>query len=170
MQRASPFLAVDRGRGVSVRRLCLLWPYICVLSWLLCTVHCFDRRWSFVHVFTLGLPAFRHFLFLVSQNYAEMEFGWLRLTVLIVFGITDFTVAVYERYSRGGSQPISYSAHLAGAFVGLTLGMVGLRNLIVTKCERVLRWISFFFCLTFFIIAVGVNLLATNYYPVPHYD
>ncbi|XP_022668663.1 rhomboid-related protein 2-like [Varroa jacobsoni] len=106
----------------------------------------------------------------VVLNYAEMEFGWLRLTVLIVFGITDFTVAVYERYSRGGSQPISYSAHLAGAFVGLTLGMVGLRNLIVTKCERVLRWISFFFCLTFFIIAVGVNLLATNYYPVPHYD
>ncbi|OQR66745.1 rhomboid-related protein 2-like [Tropilaelaps mercedesae] len=107
----------------------------------------------------------------VVLNYAEMDYGWLRLLILSVFGVTDFSVAVYERYSRpGGGTPISYSAHLAGAFVGLTLGVVVLRNLVVTRCERVLRWISFCFCLAFFIVAVGVNVLATDYYPVQKYN
>lgn len=97
-----------------------------------------------------------------------MEFGWLRLAILTVFGVTDFSVAVYERYSKGpGSNPISYSAHLAGAFIGLTLGVVVLRNLVVRRTERILRVVSFLFCLVFFIVAVGVNLLAEGYYPPP---
>ncbi|XP_003745510.1 rhomboid-related protein 2 [Galendromus occidentalis] len=107
----------------------------------------------------------------VILNYSEMEFGWLRLAILTVFGVTDFSVAVYERYSRGpGRNPISYSAHLAGAFVGLSLGVVVLRNLVVRKTERILRIISFIFCLVFFGLAVGVNVFATGYYPEPRKD
>lgn len=95
----------------------------------------------------------------------------MRLAFLTVFGVTDFSVAVYERYSRGpGRNPISYSAHLAGAFIGLTLGVVVLRNLVVRKTERILRVISFVFCLIFFVIAVSVNVFASDYYPVPRKD
>lgn len=99
-----------------------------------------------------------------------MDFGWLRLLILTVFGLTDFSVAVYERYWNADQrQAISYSAHLAGAFVGLTLGVVVLRNLVVTRGERILRWISFVFCLAFFAVAVAVNVFAPGYYPPAQY-
>lgn len=96
----------------------------------------------------------------VILNYAEMEFAWLRLVILTVFGVTDFSVAVYERYTKPGRNPISYSAHLAGAFIGLTLGVVVLRNLVIRRAEKILRVISLAFCLTFFVVAVTVNLFS----------
>lgn len=103
----------------------------------------------------------------VIINFSEMEFGWLRLGILLIFGITDTSVAVYERYSSSRTQAISYSAHLAGAFVGLTLGVVVLRNLVVKKWETIVRIVSLCFCLVFFIIAVSVNVFASDYYPSP---
>lgn len=100
-----------------------------------------------------------------------MDFGWLRLLILTVFGVTDFSVAVYERYFHSGQRPaISYSAHLAGAFVGLTLGVVVLRNLVVTKTDRVLKWVCFVLFVAFFAVAVAVNVFAVDYFPKPQYD
>ena len=72
----------------------------------------------------------------------------LRLLAFLLLAGVDTGVAIYYRYVAGVDTRVSYVAHLAGALVGLLLGIVVLRNLREHKWERVLWW----FCLILFLI------------------
>jgi membrane associated rhomboid family serine protease len=46
-------------------------------------------------------------------------------------GLIDFAIAIYHRYSDGGSnESVGYAAHLGGAAAGLLIGMNVLRNFV----------------------------------------
>jgi len=77
----------------------------------------------------------------VVANWAEMEFAALRLITFITLAGVDVGVAVYYRYTAEGDNQVSYAAHIAGAVVGLLLGIIVLRNLKELKWERVLWWV-----------------------------
>ncbi|KAL1485754.1 hypothetical protein MTO96_047230, partial [Rhipicephalus appendiculatus] len=64
-------------------------------------------------------------------NFKEMDFAWIRVVFLTIFGSTDIGVAVYTRYMEEDEENrVSYAAHLAGATAGLLLGLPTLRNLV----------------------------------------
>lgn len=88
----------------------------------------------------------------VVANWAEMEFAALRLLTFLTLAGVDTGVAVYYRLTEVETQ-VSYAAHIAGAVVGLLLGIVVLRNLRELKWERVLWWAAL---LTF----LGLGLIA----------
>ncbi|KAI1292230.1 Rhomboid-related protein 3 [Halotydeus destructor] len=104
----------------------------------------------------------------VIINWKEMEFNWIRLTGLIIFGAIDFGTAIYERYFTNSTNKTSYAAHLAGATAGLLLGVIFLHNLQVRKWEIVLGWFS----LVLFILLMGTaiiwNVAYPNYFPLPY--
>ena len=52
---------------------------------------------------------------------------------------------------------MSYAAHIAGAVVGLLLGIVVLRNLRVRTYEKVLWWFSLLLFLGLFLSAIVWN-------------
>lgn len=98
-----------------------------------------------------------------------MEFNWIRLVGLLVFGGSDLGVAIYERYAKGGGQNrTSYAAHLAGALAGLLVGFVALRNLKVRRWEEILGW----FALVVYIMLMGAaiiwNVAYSDYFPPSH--
>jgi len=98
-----------------------------------------------------------------------MEFNWVRLLGLIVFGATDVGVAMYDRYSqKTKANRTSYAAHFAGALAGLLLGVVMLRNLRRLKWETALGW----FCLVVYILLMGSliiwNIAFPSYFPQPY--
>merc|ERR1712172_453653 len=75
----------------------------------------------------------------VIFNWSEMEFPGLRLLTFLVLSSVDIGVAVYYRYV-GVNIQVSFVSHLAGAAVGLLLGVVVLKNLRVMKNLRVRTW------------------------------
>lgn len=76
-------------------------------------------------------------------NWNEMRNPWFRFLSLIIFNVTDFGIAVYERHSNYGAYRTSYAGHLAGAVSGLLLGLVFLRNVRVYDWEeKVIRFAS----------------------------
>ena len=79
-----------------------------------------------------------------------MEFRWVRLIALLVFGGSDIGVAIYGRYANQKTKT-SYAAHLAGALAGFLVGIVVLRNLKVKTWEKVLGW----FAMVIFILLIG---------------
>jgi len=105
----------------------------------------------------------------VIINFKEMEFGVFRLFAILVFGLTDFGVAVFDRYSAHNKRT-SYAAHLAGAISGLLVGIVVLRNLHVRKHEIVLGW----FAIVTYILLVGFavlfNILNPDYFEPSEFD
>jgi len=75
----------------------------------------------------------------VIFNWSEMEIPALRLFSFLMLAGFDIGVAVYYRY-MGQETKTSYTGHLAGAVVGLLLGIIILRNLRIYTWERVLWW------------------------------
>jgi len=90
----------------------------------------------------------------VVANWAEMEFAALRLITFVTLAGVDIGVAVYYRYTEVENQ-VSYAAHIAGAVVGLLLGIIVLRNLKELKWERVLWWV----CLLSFLALLLASLV-----------
>lgn len=92
----------------------------------------------------------------VIFNWSEMEFAALRLVAFLLLASVDTGVAIYYRYI-GEETNVGYVAHLAGATVGLLLGIVVLRNLRVLKWERVVWWCSLIVFLGLFLAAIIGN-------------
>ena len=67
----------------------------------------------------------------VLFNWSEMEFPFLRLIAFLILTGVDTGVAIYYRYLDVDTK-VSYVAHLAGAIVGLLLGIVVLKKLACT--------------------------------------
>lgn len=77
----------------------------------------------------------------VLLNYNQMEFGIIRVIGVIIIASADVGVAIYDRYA--GNQegtPVSYVAHLTGAFAGLTIGLLVLKNFDQKFYEQLLWW------------------------------
>jgi len=92
----------------------------------------------------------------VIFNWSEMEFPALRLLSFMTIAGVDTGVAVYYRYV-GQHLKVSYTAHIAGAVVGLLLGIVILRNLRSYAWERALWWCCLLVFLGMFIAAIVWN-------------
>jgi rhomboid-related protein 1/2/3 len=92
----------------------------------------------------------------VIFNWSEMEFPALRLLSFMTIAGVDTGVAVYYRYVEQDLK-ISYTAHIAGAVVGLLLGIVILRNLRSYAWERALWWCCLLVFLGMFIAAIVWN-------------
>ena len=87
-----------------------------------------------------------------------MEFAALRLIAFLLLASVDTGVAVYYRYNDPtATNQVGYVAHIAGATVGLLLGIVVLRNLRVRRWERVVWWCSLLVFLGLFLAAIIGN-------------
>ena len=84
-----------------------------------------------------------------------MEFNWIRLAGLLVFGGTDIGVAIYGRYTNEKENRTSYSAHVAGALAGFLIGINVLHNLKVRRWETILGW----FALVLYILLMGFAVI-----------
>lgn len=73
---------------------------------------------------------------------------------LVVIGV-DIGASIYNRYWLKPDDQISYSAHIAGAFVGLLVGMWVLKNIVPSKHERYMWWIA----LVLFILVMASLIL-----------
>ena len=93
----------------------------------------------------------------VISNWGEMEVPALRLAAFLLLVGVDTGVAVYYRYVALVDTRVSYVAHIAGALVGLLLGIVVLRNLRVRTWERVVWWCSLLLFLGLFLAAIVWN-------------
>ena len=94
----------------------------------------------------------------VIFNWREMEFPALRLIGFLLVTGVDTGVAVYYRHT-GQDNLVSYTAHIAGAVVGLLLGIVLLRNLSYQTWERALWWCSLLIFLGLFLGTIVWNAI-----------
>ncbi|KAG5900299.1 hypothetical protein JTB14_000825 [Gonioctena quinquepunctata] len=78
----------------------------------------------------------------ILMNWKEMSFPLAQLLVFVIVAGTDIGTAIYNRYILDINEHIGYAAHIAGALAGLLVGINVLRNLSVTKTERVIWWCS----------------------------
>ena len=94
----------------------------------------------------------------VILNWNEMEFAALKLVAFLLLASGDTGATIYYRY-MGEKTNVGYVAHLAGATVGLLLGIVVLRKLRVLKWERVVWWCSLSVFLGLFLAAIIGNAI-----------
>ncbi|UXI14729.1 hepatocyte growth factor-regulated tyrosine kinase substrate [Sarcoptes scabiei] len=104
----------------------------------------------------------------VIMNWKEMEFNWARLLAIIIFITTDISVAVYDRYKTSQRNRVSYSAHLAGALVGLFVGFNVLRNLKARRWEIILAWFSLIVYIIFMTFSILFNMFNDEYFFNPN--
>lgn len=71
-----------------------------------------------------------------------MSFPAVQLFVFLIVAGSDISTAIYNRYVLNIDEHIGYAAHFAGALAGLLVGINVLRNLSVTRTERIIWWIS----------------------------
>lgn len=71
-----------------------------------------------------------------------MSFPAVQLLIFLIVAGSDISTAIYNRYVLDIDEHIGYAAHFAGALAGLLVGINVLRNLSVTRTERVIWWIS----------------------------
>ena len=100
----------------------------------------------------------------IIANWGEMEFPALRLLAFLLLAGVDTGVAIYYRFVAGVDTRVSYVAHLAGAVIGLLLGIVVLRNLREHKWERVLWWFCLILFLLLFLAAIIINAVVIGLY------
>uniref|UniRef100_T1H316 Peptidase S54 rhomboid domain-containing protein n=1 Tax=Megaselia scalaris TaxID=36166 RepID=T1H316_MEGSC len=94
-------------------------------------------------------------------NYHSMRYGLLRLGAILLFASCDFGFAIYARYAALDNPllpSVSYVAHLTGAFAGLTIGLLVLKNFEQKLHEQLLWWIALGIYAAFTIFAVTFNI------------
>ncbi|KAJ8985211.1 hypothetical protein NQ317_018240 [Molorchus minor] len=78
----------------------------------------------------------------IIMNWKEMSYPIFQLLLFLIVAGTDIGTAIYNRYVLDINEHIGYAAHFAGALAGLLVGINILRNLSVTRHERVIWWAS----------------------------
>lgn len=96
-----------------------------------------------------------------------MTYPLVQLMVFLVIAGTDASVAIYGRYSGSGNDDsIGYAAHFFGALAGLLVGITVLRNLSVTRRERLLQRLAITIYLVLMIAAIIFNIFGGRFFPV----
>lgn len=75
------------------------------------------------------------------QNWAELSYNWIRAIMIFSICGMDFAYSLYQRYGLK-DDAISYTAHLCGFCMGLTLGTYVLKNLKPHPFEMVVKYIG----------------------------
>ena len=67
-----------------------------------------------------------------------MTLAWCRVLTVVIVAVSDVAVYVYDIYlsAETSQKPVGYAAHIAGAFAGLFVGILVLRNLRWERHER----------------------------------
>ena len=113
------------------------------------------------------------FLANLLMNVEEMDRNFLKyklpLVVLIVLQVVKEGFGAYFREIRPKTSSsglnldqnqeethqVSHMAHIGGAITGLMFGVVVLRNYVIKKWERILRWVLFgVYCVLFFSVCI----------------
>lgn len=100
----------------------------------------------------------------IIMNWKEMTFPLIQLLVFILIIGVDVGTAIYNRYTLDLRDNIGYTAHLAGGFAGLCMGIVVLRNLEVQRHERIIKILAAALLLIVAIVAIAWNIANHEYY------
>lgn len=95
----------------------------------------------------------------IIMNWREMDLAVIQMAAFSTLAVVDISNAVWSRYVLHVDRRIAYAAHFGGALAGLLIGLNILRNLEVTKTERVVKYISFIIFLIFVVAAIFWNVL-----------
>ena len=112
----------------------------------------------------------------IIANWEEMEFAGLRLATFLLVAGVDVGVAVFSRHFTNSTNKVltlcrkflgiyiksfqvSYMAHIAGATVGLLLGIVVLKNFKLESWETYLWWSSLTILILLFVVGIIWNLV-----------
>jgi len=87
----------------------------------------------------------------------EMTLAWCRVLTVVIVAVSDVAVYVYDIYlsAETTQKPVGYAAHIAGAFAGLFVGILVLRNLRWERHERYI-W-AFSACV--FLLLIGSPII-----------
>ena len=88
-----------------------------------------------------------------------MDLAIVQLGAFITLAIVDIGNAIWYRYVLQIDRRIAYAAHFGGALAGLLVGLNVLRNLQVTKTERIIKYLSFIAFVILMVVAVLWNVL-----------
>lgn len=80
--------------------------------------------------------------------------------------------AVYDRYAAAQdiqNEPVSYAAHLLGAFAGLTVGLAVLKNFEQKLHEQLIWWIALALYLILASCAIVYNIVHPFEPPYAHW-
>jgi rhomboid-related protein 1/2/3 len=100
----------------------------------------------------------------IIMNWREMSFPVVQLFLFVVVTASDVGTAIYNRYVLNLDENIGYAAHFAGGVAGLLVGINILRNLEVTKAERIVWWVSILTYCFLMIVAIVWNLAWQDYF------
>lgn len=106
----------------------------------------------------------------IIMNWKEMTFPLAQLLIFFVVAGTDIGTAIYNRYVLNKVESIGYVAHFAGAVAGLLVGINILRNLSVTRTERVIWWVSITLYVLLMAMCIFWNIFWTSYFPNNPYE
>lgn len=84
-----------------------------------------------------------------------MTLAPVQLCIFLILVGVDIGASIYNRYWLKPTDQISYSAHIAGAFVGLLVGMWILKNIVPSKRENYMWWVAFIV----FLLVMGSMIL-----------
>ncbi|XP_017782023.1 PREDICTED: rhomboid-related protein 2-like [Nicrophorus vespilloides] len=102
----------------------------------------------------------------IIMNWSEMTYPIIQLIIFIVLMGSDVGTAIYNRYVLNANESIGYAAHFFGALAGLLVGIFVLRNIEVTRPEKIIRAIA----IVVFVVLMGsgiiINIFYQDYFPV----
>lgn len=99
-----------------------------------------------------------------------MAFPIIQMFIFLVIAVADVGQAMYNRYVLDMEENIGYAAHLAGAATGLLFGIFILRNLVVTKWEKYIKYSSIVVLSLLIGCAIIWNAAFPSYFPKEMYD
>lgn len=94
-----------------------------------------------------------------------MSFPLVQLLIFLLVAGSDIGQAIYNRYVLDMDQHIGYAAHFAGALAGLLVGINVLRNLNVTRTERIVWIVSMVIYVSLMATCIIWNLAWPSYFP-----
>jgi len=135
---------------------------------------CFDSTKYLVGASGGCYALFGAHLATVITNWNTMQKDWLhsplnfllsavfRLIVIFLLAGADTGVAVYNRFVKGESVNVGFSAHFGGALAGFLVGVPVLRNIEIKSWEEKFFWICIVLYCLFMIGAIIFNAICAQ--------
>lgn len=94
-----------------------------------------------------------------------MEYPGVQLLIYLIITFCDVGTAIHNRHVLKLKENTGYAAHFAGALAGLLVGIYVVRNINVTRTERIIWWVSIITYVLLMGIAIVWNIVYTDYFP-----